>query len=131
MQKHTMMRGAISGVVGSMPYLDLSECTPSAPKPVLMISGSADNLVDREASFNRWLTLNNCTGLPVEEVSGIFTCSIYTNCDDGVETTHCIGTDSEHCWPGSTFSFPPLLPVCSSDLNASQYSWDFFERNSI
>lgn len=116
----------ISSVVASMPYPDVNDCLPSGPKPVLMISGGDDNLADRETSFNRWLELNNCSGTPTTENFGVFTCSTYTSCDAGVETTHCVGAGVGHCWPGTPFT----VYSCNQDLDASQYTWDFFERNA-
>ena len=116
----------ISGIAASMPYPNVNDCQPTEPKPVLMISGGDDNIADREISFNRWVTLNNCTGSPATENFGVFTCTTYTNCDAGVETTHCVGAGVGHCWPGTAFA----IYSCDQDLDASQYIWDFFERNS-
>ena len=116
---------AISGVVASMAYLDVDLCQPTKPVPVLMISGDKDNIADRQETFNKWLTLNNCVGSPTTEEIGVFTCTTYYRCDDGVETTHCIGAGVGHCWPGTSF-----IPPCSQDLIATQYVWDFFQRHS-
>ena len=116
---------AIAGVVSSMAYPDVDVCQPTKPMPVLMISGDQDNISDRQVTFNRRLALNNCAGPPVTEEIGVFTCSTYNNCDDGVETTHCVGAGVGHCWPGTDF-----IPPCSQDLNATRQIWDFFQRNS-
>jgi len=116
---------AISGVVANMAYLDLDVCQPTQPVPVLMISGSEDNIAGREETFDRWLVLNNCVGSPTTEEIGVFTCTTYDSCDDGVETTHCVGEGVGHCWPGTNF-----IPPCSQDLDATQYTWDFFQRNN-
>ncbi|MFC1890235.1 alpha/beta hydrolase family esterase [Thermodesulfobacteriota bacterium] len=116
---------AIAGVVSSMAYPDVDVCQPTKPMPLLMISGGQDNIADRQNTFNKWVALNNCVGSPTTEEIGVFTCTTYDSCDDGVETTHCVGAGGGHCWPGTDF-----LPPCSQDLNATQYIWNFFQRNS-
>ncbi len=116
---------AISGVVSSMAYPDVDVCQPTKPVPVLMISGGDDNIADRQVTFNKWLALNSCVGSPATEEIGVFTCTTYDNCADGVETTHCVGVGVGHCWPGTDF-----IPPCSQDLDATQYTWNFFQRNS-
>jgi poly(3-hydroxybutyrate) depolymerase len=117
---------AISGVVSSIAYLDVNECQPTKPVPVLMISGGY-NIADRQETFDKWVALNNCGGSPTTEEFGVFTCTTYNDCNgDGVETTHCVGTCVGHCWPGTDFT----IYSCNQDLNATHYTWDFFQRNS-
>ncbi len=118
---------AISGVVASMAYPDVNECQPTKTVPVLMISGGDDNIADRQETFDKWVTSNNCGGPPTTEEFGVFTCTTYNDCNgDGVETTHCVGAGVGHCWPGTAFT----IYSCNQDLDATQYTWDFFQRNS-
>lgn len=113
----------IAVVVGSMGYDSVDQCQPSTPVPVLMISGGDDNLASREETFNRWLVLNNCKNSTSETI-GVFSCETFTDCDAGVETTHCVGAGVGHCWPGTDFFFYG----CNRDLDASSYILDFFSR---
>ncbi len=113
----------IAVVVGSIGYEGVAECRPSSAVPVLMISGGDDNLPGREETFGRWLELNSCSASRSESF-GVFTCETYTDCDGGVETTHCIGAGVGHCWPGTDFMFYG----CNQDLDASRYILEFFGR---
>ena len=49
---------AFAPVVASMGYNDVTECLPSKPMPLVMVSGGADNNASREATFHRWVELN-------------------------------------------------------------------------
>jgi polyhydroxybutyrate depolymerase len=113
----------IAVVVGSIGYDRVTECQPSKPVPVLMISGGDDNIDGRVESFNRWVALNRCSTSEIETF-GVFRCETYTDCAADVETTHCVGAGVGHCWPGTGFS----LSSCDQDLDASQTILDFFER---
>ena len=113
----------IAVVAGSIGYDNVLESQPGKPVPVLMISGGADNLEARQESFGRWLALNHCSTYESRDI-GVFRCDTYTDCDAQVETTHCVGRDVGHCWPGTEFG----LYGCNQDLNASRYILDFFDR---
>ncbi len=117
---------AIGGVVSNLGYDDYDECMPTRPIPVVMITGGADR-TDRTETFLRWLEINECSESFIVEEFGVFTCTTYNECKDGVATTHCIGEGVGHCWPGTSF---PLWP-CSMDLDATDYLWEFFSKYSI
>jgi polyhydroxybutyrate depolymerase len=119
----TRLVGGIAVVVGSIGFDSVSECQPSKPVPVLMISGGDDKIDQRNESFNRWVTLNSCSASSTETI-GVFSCTTYTDCEGGVETSHCIGEGVGHCWPGTESGFYG----CNQDLNASQHIIDFYSR---
>lgn len=120
------MVAAIGGVVANIGYDDYNECRPTRPIPVAMISGDPDG-TDRTATFKRWLEINACTDAFTVETVGVFICTSYNDCRDGVTTTHCIGEGVGHCWPGTPFMIWP----CNQDLDATSYLWDFFSKHAI
>lgn len=120
----TGLFAAIGPVVASIGFESVDECLPSGPIPVAMISGADDEIESREETFNKWVELNDCTDSFEEEQFGVFTCTTYNECGDGVETTHCVGEGVGHCWPGTSFMIYP----CNGDLVATDYLWDFFSK---
>lgn len=123
----TDLVAAIGPVVSNIGWNDLNRCQPSRPIPVTMISGGSDSIEDRRATFARWVELNGCSDSVVVEEIGVFTCTTHNECDDGVETTHCVGKGVGHCWPGTKFQLYP----CNQSFNASDYLWDFFKKYRI
>ena len=123
----TDLLAAIGPVVSSIGFENVDECLPSRPIPVAMISGADDSLESREETFAKWIELNGCTNSFVEEQFGVFTCTTYDECEDNVETTHCVGEGVGHCWPGTSF----LIYPCNGDLVATDYLWEFFKKYQL
>ncbi|MCP4601850.1 MAG: prolyl oligopeptidase family serine peptidase [Proteobacteria bacterium] len=123
----TDLFAAIGPVVSSIGYNSVDECQPSRPIPIAMISGATDDLASRNETFAKWVELNGCNDSIVQKQYDVFTCTTYNECEDGVETTHCVGEGVDHCWPGTPFQIYP----CSQDLDATSYLWKFFARWEI
>lgn len=88
-------------------------CTPSRPISVIAFRGTSDAIVPyaggpsrppnglnttihflgAESTFQKWATLNQCSGQPAQSASG---CSTYAACSGGVETTLCTATLGGH-----------------------------------
>ena len=103
-------------------------CAPSRPIPVFITRGTADNVVPynggasnppnglatihflgAQASQARWAELNNCTAT----VSTINSCSMHTQCDDGVEVGLCTVQGGGHA------------------AGDAQKGWNFLKRFSL
>ncbi len=123
----TDLLAAIGPVVSNIGWTNLDLCQPSRPIPVAMITGGNDSLQDRIKTFEKWVALNGCSDSVVTEEIGVYTCTTHNECEDGVQTTHCIGQGVGHCWPGTTFQLYP----CNQSFNAGDYLWDFFKKYRI
>jgi polyhydroxybutyrate depolymerase len=119
---------AIAPVVGSLS--DELACTDGRAVPVLQISGSEDSLSSRAASVAHWVEANGCADEPDVVSNGAATCSTWTGCDDGVETTHCVVEGGGHCWFSDRDG--QMSPGCDPvDFVSDQEVWDFFKRWSL
>lgn len=93
--------------------LEEMSCTPARPVSVISFRGTSDAIVPyaggpsrppnglnttihflgAQGTFQKWATLNQCTGQPVQGANG---CSTYPACSGGVETTLCTATLGTH-----------------------------------
>ena len=124
--EHPDRIAAIAPVVGSL-SAELV-CTEGRAVPVLIVSGSEDNLESREASATRWVEMNGCDPTPaVTEGQGPGAiCRTWSGCDDGVDVTHCVVQDAGHCWfSDRTQITPGCGPV---DFVSERVAWDFMSR---
>jgi polyhydroxybutyrate depolymerase len=115
---------AIAPVVGSFsPELT---CANDGGVPVLQISGSLDNLASRQASVDRWVTLNECGPETTVTVENDTTCTTHTNCRDGVLVRHCVVDQGEHCFfTDAELSFMVRCPARPAGPLAHDMIWDF------
>lgn len=137
---------AIAPVAGSMGALQISNCNLTHPTPVLMINGTADNLVKYDGTLANypfkttqidtlalhWAKENNCNLTPtVENLSN-------SNLLDGSTVVHYVysGGDNNssvelykvvgggHSWPGAAVN----IDVTNQDFDASKEIWRFFSQ---
>jgi poly(3-hydroxybutyrate) depolymerase len=100
--------------------LEEMSCTPVRPISVMSFRGTSDAIVPytggasrppnglnttihflgAQATFQKWATLNQCTGQPVQGANG---CATYGSCASGVETTLCTANLGGHV-PGDAAS---------------------------
>ena len=115
---------AIAPVVGSFsPELT---CANDGGMPVLQISGSRDNLASRQASVDRWLTLNECGPETTVTVENDTTCTTHTNCRGGVLVRHCVVDQGNHCFfTNAEFPFMVGCRARPAGPLAHDMIWDF------
>lgn len=145
---------AIGSVAGAI--VDLNDCNPSHPVPVMAFHGTADPVVDyygrgmrssllrRGAGFtnapteflgaedwtSRWAEYNGCD--PVAEAIDTWGDVIgvhYTACDDDAEVYLYTIEGGGHTWPGG---WPiPFLGETSGAINATKELWGFYQNYQL
>lgn len=126
--EHPDRVAAIAPVVGSLSQELV--CEDGRAVPALQISGSEDNLASRQAAVDHWVQANHCDETPQEVTRGAATCSAYSGCDDGVETTHCVIEGGGHCWFSDRDD--QVSPGCDGvDFVSEREAWGFFSRWSL
>ena len=127
---------AVSSVAG---LIGVEPCTPSRPVPVLTFHGTADFIVGYTMSFTglagapmtieRWRAMNGCADVgTVVFATGDVSCERWM-CQAGSEVEFCTIADGGHTWPGGTPT--PLFGKTTTNISASDYLWDFFERHPL
>ena len=134
---------AIASVTGTMNTLNLNNCKPQRPVPVMEIHGTADNVVPYNGAplsgftsvpnvVSFWVSNNNCNPTP------ILTPVPNTNTNDGCTAEHYLYTGGEngstvehykiigggHTWPGALIN----IGVTNQDFSASKEIWRFFSQ---
>lgn len=134
----------IAAVVANMPALIVDGCKPSRPVPVLIIVGTADELVPFEGgtvAFNRgevisaaatvefWRGINGCSAkstredVPDTARDGVKATRLsFTDCTSGAPVIWYTLVGGKHTWPGRI----ALRRQAPSDVDATQVVWDFF-----
>lgn len=88
-----------------------SDCAPARPITVVQFRGTNDSLVAYEgsgafsgaqANFEKWGTINECTGLP-EALPANSACETFPACSAGVQTILCTVQNGSHCGSYSSF----------------------------
>lgn len=151
---------AAAPVAGAMPENLARACTPSRPVPMLIISGTKDNLVHWEGGdvtgpFGRkklgrvlsveksrdlWLEKNSCPpdkrtvsekdSDPKDGTS--VTREVYGPCAGGVSVEFVKIDGGGHTWPGGLQYLPEaIIGKTSRELAASREIWDFFMKYSL
>jgi polyhydroxybutyrate depolymerase len=135
---------AIAPVAGA---LNVDDCRPSRPLPVLAIHGTADEAVpynggpptmripgagtwqNQSVSYavSFWIDQDGCPATPAESRDGAVVRTSYGPCADGLEVTLYTIEGGGHAWPGGVkgrdaADEPPPTPDASSVI------WDFFAR---
>jgi polyhydroxybutyrate depolymerase len=125
---------AVASVAGG---LTQEPCKPSRPVPVLIIHGTADEVVPYQGraprfraipeTAERWAGLDRCQKTWAESLRrGEVVCK-RTACAAGTEVELCTVEGGGHTWPGG---LPvPRFGATSRDLNATDYILDFFLRH--
>ena len=141
----------IASVAANMPSPYAESCTPNAPIPTLIISGTDDPLLPydggdrylddqflgRVISVNDmvqlWAQNNACTTFPefmilpdtTDDDTRIHRLS-YTNCADNSAVILYSIVGGGHTWSGTSAFTPAYLGQVSDDISATQVIWDFF-----
>lgn len=132
--------------------VDLQDCAPAGPLPLLAFHGTADPLVPyeggdvhrrplregaeltrvpsrflgAEAWTARWAEGNGCEPTPeVIPQQGDVRGVSYTGCDQGADVVLYTIEDGGHTWPGG-----PPIPIVgktSDDIDATETMWQFFQ----
>ena len=135
---------AIAPVAGA---LNVDDCRPSRPLPVLAIHGTADEAVPYDGgpparkipgagtwqnqsvsyAVSFWINHDGCPATPAESRDGAVVRTSYAPCADGLEVTLYTIDGGGHAWPGGVkgreaADVPPPTPDASSVI------WDFFAR---
>ena len=150
---------AIAPVDGNMPYLLVSECSPSDPVSVLAINNVNDPLVPFEGgmiignyrkiklgkvlsagkSIEFWVSHNRCSPEPViarepdrDLTDGTqVTRKEYLNGLKGTEVILYVIDGGGHTWPGGLQYLPAWkIGKTSRDIDANEVIWSFFKRHS-
>lgn len=136
-----------------------SNCNPSEPVSLLHIHGLEDKFVPFEGgtsdeslpevfqvgdelssveeSIDKFLSFNGCSSeSSVTYKEGTATCTTYADCLEGTEVVLCTVGNGGHTWPGGAYPIDKLwyrllVGELSTDLNANDEMWDFFERHTI
>jgi polyhydroxybutyrate depolymerase len=103
---------AASAPMGSTLTISRTDCKPSRPIPIFLMSGTADPLVGYDApslaggisvpaDVQFWADTNKCTGMPENFLmKGMASCQKYTQCAEGAEVAFCSLQGMGHCVPG-------------------------------
>lgn len=116
-------------------------CQPTRPVPVAHFHGTLDVVVPYagnpsvsfppvEDSIASWAQRNGC-GTSTNEVFNVgdSICQAYTECPAHGEVILCTVDGGGHTWPGG---LPvPALGKTTTSLNATDFMWDFFERQQL
>ena len=149
---------AIAPVDGNMPYLLLSECSPTDPVSVLAINNVNDPLVPFEGgmvisnfrkiklgkvlsadeSIEFWVKHNQCSPEPVvtiepdrDPADGTqVTRKEYLNGIKGTEVVLYVIYGGGHTWPGGLQYLPAWkIGKTSREIDANEVIWSFFKRH--
>ena len=136
---------AFATVAASLPDQFQAKCQSQTPISMLMINGTADDVVPWQGGepptvkvgrnlsipsipdvFHFWQKHNHCaTQITVQQrADRRVTTSSYTDCQAGSDVTLVALKGATHIWPGGGYGR-------SSFLDASQTIWSFFERHTL
>ena len=150
---------AIAAVAGNLPRRYLTDCKPSRPLSVLVISNDRDPLMPYSGGhvtgpFGHkklgqvlsatettafWSSHNRCSPSPVvthltdrDKQDGTkVRKETYPNCTQDTEVIHYAIENGGHTWPGGRqYLGEWLIGKTSRDINANQIIWHFFEQKS-
>jgi polyhydroxybutyrate depolymerase len=145
---------ALGSVAGAV--VEIEECSPSRPVPVMAYHGTADPVVPYEGGdmqgwllrwgagvvdapvyfvgaedwVSLWAAENGCDLTPdVIPAQGDASGIRYTGCDQDAEVSLYTIDDGGHTWPGG---WPiPAVGKTSTDINATEEMWQFFQRYQL
>nr|ADH59407.1 esterase/lipase [uncultured bacterium] len=145
---------ALGSVAGAV--VEIEECSPSRPVPVMAYHGTADPVVPYEGGemqgwllrwgagavdapvyfvgaedwVSLWAAGNGCDPTPdVVPAQGDASGIRYTGCDQDAEVSLYTIDGGGHTWPGG---WPiPAVGKTSTDINATGEMWQFFQRYQL
>jgi polyhydroxybutyrate depolymerase len=139
---------------------DPATCRPSRAVPIVTFHGTADSTnpysgggtqywqYSVPAALQRWVAINQCQGEPVQSsIAAHVTRLRYSRCSAGAEIVlYRADASAEqgggHTWPGSTrrsatstatstARLPRDSNAPSSEIDASELMWQFFEQHQL
>lgn len=138
---------AIASVTGAMLPVQVENCVPARPIPVMQIHGTSDAVVPFAYPAGAgglgegiidvvkyWVTNNGCATTPdttaIEDINTLDNTTAsritWTGCDADAEVQFYIIEGGGHSWPGA---FPvATLGNTNQDFSASATIWEFFNR---
>jgi polyhydroxybutyrate depolymerase len=135
---------AIASVTGTMSTVELNNCTPTRPVPVMEIHGTADATVPYNGGtgftpipnvMSYWVNHNNCN--PVADSADVPNTNTTDGCtalhyvwsggDNGSSVEHYKIIGGGHTWPGAAFN----IGVTNQDFDASTEIWRFFSQYNL
>jgi polyhydroxybutyrate depolymerase len=135
---------AIASVTGSMTNLQVANCSPPRPVPVMQIHGTADptvpylgnaNFSSIESVVAFWAGHNQCPQpavmTPVPDINAADGCTAeryeYAPGNNGARVVFYKILNGGHTWPGTGF----VIGVTNQDFNASVEIWRFFSQYGL
>lgn len=137
---------AVASVASTLRKSASRFCAPSAPIPVLLFNGTADEEVGYDQSplglitpletFAQFAALNGCTGTPAHSAlpdriddGTRVELDAYGSCEGGAAVEMLSIIEGGHTWPGAA-SFVPQFGLTTQDISATSAMWQFFSRFS-
>lgn len=121
--------GSISGAM-----LDIADCTPSHPMPIINIHGTSDGVLPYngssdynsvETTLNYWRDFNNTSTTPVtnsvNDNGNVIEYSMYADGDNGSSVAHYKVIEGGHVWFDMNYE----------GANTNKLIWDFVSRYDI
>ncbi|HTS18931.1 MAG TPA: PHB depolymerase family esterase [Verrucomicrobiae bacterium] len=134
---------AIAPVAGA---LDVENCQPANPVPVIIFHGTADEhvlynggepirkadrhfRVDKSVAYavSFWVKRDGCAPTPVHSQKGSIATDVYGGGKDGAEVVMYTVNGGGHAWPGGESYLLGAEPT--KEISATDLMWDFFVRH--
>jgi polyhydroxybutyrate depolymerase len=146
---------AIAPICGAMPLDSVSQCSPTRPISVLVISGTEDRLVPWDGgsviggrgrilsvpdSVQYWVTHDQCSATPVITMEADtdpqdgtrVRKEVYGQGKDGTEVILYAIEGGGHTWPGGyQYLSEAIIGRTCRDIDANTVIWDFFKKHSL
>lgn len=135
---------AVASVTGSIVPGRLTQCDPGRPMPVMIVHGTADDVVPYTGSaislpvknvMDFWIEYNGCDADPEFSIFPNINTSdnstaeryVFSQCSESASVEHIKIIGGGHTWPGSLIN----NGVTNRDINASAEIWRFFKNYSL
>jgi polyhydroxybutyrate depolymerase len=145
---------AVASVASTFPAYELDSCLFAPPVPVLVIQGTADEVIPVEGyrdpygsrlmlsadeTVRYWQQQNHCgTGysvmaLPDDDPADATRVrrQAYTNCQNGADVVLYLVQGGGHTWPGHAMNTTFDVGPTSMDMDATAVIWSFFEGHAL
>jgi len=138
---------AVAAVSSSMPQSVQAACHPGRAIPVLMMNGTADDviplngktgLVSVSEALLTWVDIGGCDPVPVvddidpADDGTVVRFEIFRDCQDEIRIWHYVINDGGHRWPGSASFWQFVLSGrMTRDIDASAEIWSFFQSYTL
>lgn len=121
--------------------VNLTECDPERPVPVLSFHGRSDPVVlyggadevgvpSVREGMRRWAERNECRMETVElDRTEEVVCEAWPGCAGNAEVILCTAGPGGHTWPGG--NVPRHVGYTTQQADATKLMWDFFERHPM